>query len=56
MAERITLGELMDRNFVVLGEGDDDSVRHRLDRTVASYGFLEIDEAGVRARVHPLRA
>jgi putative phosphoesterase len=30
-------------------------IQHRLDRTVPSYGLLEIDERGVRARVHPLR-
>jgi hypothetical protein len=45
MAERITLGELMDRNFVVLGEGDDDSVRHRLDRTGDPIAVM-VDHAG----------
>jgi putative phosphoesterase len=31
-------------------------IRRRLDRPVPSYGLLEIDASGVRARVHPLRA
>jgi putative phosphoesterase len=30
-------------------------IRHRVDRPVPSYGVLEIDDGGVRARVHPLR-
>jgi hypothetical protein len=31
-------------------------IRHRLDRVVSSYGLLEIDGNGVRAKVFPLRA
>lgn len=30
-------------------------IRHRVDRPVPSYGLLEVDAAGVRARVVPLR-
>lgn len=30
-------------------------IRYRMDRPVSSYGVLEIDETGVRARVYPLR-
>lgn len=30
-------------------------IRHRIDRPVPSYGLLEIDAAGLRARVVPLR-
>jgi putative phosphoesterase len=30
-------------------------IRHRVDRPVPSYGVLEIDASGVRARVYPLR-
>ena len=30
-------------------------IRHRVDRPIRSYGVLEIDESGVRARVYPLR-
>jgi hypothetical protein len=45
MDESMTLGELMHRKFVILDEGDDDSVRQKLDRTGKPIAVM-VDHAG----------